>query len=421
MKPERIPLFPLNLVLFPGAALPLHIFEQRYKEMIARCIEESIAFGIVYAPEGGIASVGCTAEIRQVLRKHADGRLDILTRGADVIRIIRVVDEKPYFEALVQYLNEEPDTSAAKSPAREELLAVFQKCHQKAFGKPSPLAPDFPDDLLSYRLAAELPIELSKKQELLELRDESQRRAVLIKALIEWLPRQERVDRTRVKAAGNGHAPHLKISRDRRVTPPLIESSILYTAFLNFRDVSRLKGHAFPGLMTSAQATGTTATTLGQLRRNFDAHKATRSVKEEIRDNLLCALEQKKVLFTGIHGYEETVLPQIVNAILAKHNFILLGLRGQAKSRILRGLTDLLDAEIPYIAGCEIHDHPFGRYATHAANWWRKRATTLRLPGYPAISATWRNLRRLTSPSPTSSATWIPSRQRAREIHFPMN
>ncbi len=111
--------------------------------------------------------------------------------------------------------------------------------------------------------------------------------------------------------------------------------------------------------MTSAQATGTAATTLGQLRRSFDAHKATRSVKEEIRDNLLCALEQKKVLFTGIHGYEETVLPQIVNAILAKHNFILLGLRGQAKSRILRGLTDLLDAEIPYIAGCEIHDHPF--------------------------------------------------------------
>ncbi len=207
MKPERIPLFPLNLVLFPGAALPLHIFEQRYKEMIARCIEEESAFGIVYAPESGIASIGCTAEIRQILRKHADGRLDILTRGADVIRIIRVVDEKPYFEALVQYISEEPDTSAAKSPTREELLGVFQKCHQKAFGKPSPLARDFPDDMLSYRLAAELPIELSKKQELLELRDESQRRAVLIKALIEWLPRQERVDRTRVKAAGNGHSP----------------------------------------------------------------------------------------------------------------------------------------------------------------------------------------------------------------------
>jgi Lon protease-like protein len=207
MKPERIPLFPLNLVLFPNAALPLHIFEQRYKEMIARCIEETIAFGIVYAPEGGIASIGCTAEVRQVLRKHADGRMDILTRGADVIRIIRVVDEKPYFEALVQYLNEEHSTAATGSPTREELLATFQKCHQKAFGKISPLVRDFPDDMLSYRLAAELPIELSKKQELLEMRDEAPRRAVLIKALTEWLPRQERVDRTRAKAAGNGHSP----------------------------------------------------------------------------------------------------------------------------------------------------------------------------------------------------------------------
>jgi len=100
--------------------------------------------------------------------------------------------------------------------------------------------------------------------------------------------------------------------------------------------------------------------TLGQLRRDprFDARKATRTVKDEMRENLLCAIERKQKLFTGIHGYEETVIPQVVNAILSRHNFILLGLRGQAKSRILRGLVGLLDAEIPYIAGCEIHDHP---------------------------------------------------------------
>ncbi len=100
--------------------------------------------------------------------------------------------------------------------------------------------------------------------------------------------------------------------------------------------------------------------TLGQLRRSplFDSRKAARNVKDEMRENLLCALERKQPLFTGIHGYEDTVIPQIVNAILARHNFILLGLRGQAKSRILRALIDLLDAEIPYIAGCEIHDHP---------------------------------------------------------------
>ncbi len=82
---------------------------------------------------------------------------------------------------------------------------------------------------------------------------------------------------------------------------------------------------------------------------------------------MLEAIQQKKPLFPGIHGYEDSVLPQVANAILARHNFILLGLRGQAKSRILRGLTDLLDAEIPYVAGCEIHDHPF-RPLCHACH-----------------------------------------------------
>ncbi|HET9402900.1 MAG TPA: hypothetical protein VFO34_18275 [Candidatus Acidoferrales bacterium] len=100
--------------------------------------------------------------------------------------------------------------------------------------------------------------------------------------------------------------------------------------------------------------------TLGQLRLSslFDARKAARSVKDEIRENLLCLIERRVPLFPGIHGYEETVLPQLINALLARHNFILLGLRGQAKSRILRALTDFLDAQSPYIAGCEIHDHP---------------------------------------------------------------
>lgn len=207
MKPERIPLFPLSLVLFPGAMLPLHIFEQRYKEMIARCIEEKLAFGIVYAPAGGLTSTGCTAEVRRILRKHRDGRVDILTVGEDVIRILRVLDEKPYFEAVVEYLGEEIWTGVAGSPTRDELLERFQKCHQKAFGKPSAHAGDFPDEMFSYRLAAELPIALSKKQELLEMRGEPQRRDVLMKVLADWLPQYEREERTRRKAAGNGHSP----------------------------------------------------------------------------------------------------------------------------------------------------------------------------------------------------------------------
>ena len=102
--------------------------------------------------------------------------------------------------------------------------------------------------------------------------------------------------------------------------------------------------------------------TLGELRRSasFGPDRlATRSVKDEMRENLVARLRAKETLFPGIVGYEDTVVPQLVNAILSRHNFILLGLRGQAKSRILRSLTSLLDDASPYIAGCEIRDDPY--------------------------------------------------------------
>ena len=100
--------------------------------------------------------------------------------------------------------------------------------------------------------------------------------------------------------------------------------------------------------------------TLGELKRipDFDAGSSSLSVKNEIRRNLLRSIERGEPLFPGVHGYEDSVIPQIVNAILSRHNFILLGLRGQAKSRILRGLIGMLDAEIPVVAGCEINDNP---------------------------------------------------------------
>src|SRR3979490_2250164 len=93
--------------------------------------------------------------------------------------------------------------------------------------------------------------------------------------------------------------------------------------------------------------------TLGDLRRSG---YRSRPVKQEIRDNLIRKLKAGEPLFPGIIGYDETVIPQLVNAVLSRHNFILLGLRGQAKSRILRALSSLLDEQLPYVAGCEIHD-----------------------------------------------------------------
>jgi magnesium chelatase subunit I len=102
---------------------------------------------------------------------------------------------------------------------------------------------------------------------------------------------------------------------------------------------------------------------LGELRRSpFSEEKLhTRRVKDELRENLIARLRTSEdaAIFPGIVGYDDTVVPQIVNAILSRHNFILLGLRGQAKSRILRALTSLLDQQMPYIAGCEIHDNPY--------------------------------------------------------------
>src|SRR3954447_5593687 len=100
--------------------------------------------------------------------------------------------------------------------------------------------------------------------------------------------------------------------------------------------------------------------TIGELRTSslFHQFRLDRNLKEELRSNLLEKLESGETLFPGVVGYDDTVIPQIVNAVLSRHNFILLGLRGQAKTRLARLLTRLLDARMPYVAGCEIRDHP---------------------------------------------------------------
>ena len=102
------------------------------------------------------------------------------------------------------------------------------------------------------------------------------------------------------------------------------------------------------------------ARTLGELKRGgYDARLAARSIKDELRENLIRKLATGETLFPGVVGYEDSVVPQVVNAILSRHNFILLGLRGQAKTRLIRMLTTLMDPAIPYLAGSELRDNPF--------------------------------------------------------------
>src|SRR5215472_5548067 len=106
MGPHRIPLFPLNVVLLPGADLPLHIFEPRYRRMVKNCLQDQSPFGILLVLPGGTARVGCTAEITKVIRRYEGGRLDSPARGRDPFRVTGLYTDDPLVEGTVEYLDD---------------------------------------------------------------------------------------------------------------------------------------------------------------------------------------------------------------------------------------------------------------------------------------------------------------------------
>jgi Lon protease-like protein len=203
MKPTRIPLFPLDVVLLPGMVLPLHIFEPRYKRMIARCMNEAIEFGVILAAEKGIARFGCTAEIAQKLKDYPDGRMDILTEGRSVFHLLELLEEKEYYEAMVEF----PEEDSAPPDARREtrLTQLFQQAHLLLAGQEWALANTDTEISLAYRMAGRLPLELAEKQELLEMHAEEARQEFLSRWLAAFLPQLERRARVRLRATGNGH------------------------------------------------------------------------------------------------------------------------------------------------------------------------------------------------------------------------
>ncbi len=131
MRPERIPVFPLDVVLFPGAALPLHIFEPRYRQMVKSCLKEKSEFGMLLALPKGVAYVGCTAEIVEVVKRYDDGRMDILTVGRAPFRVIRLYTENSLVEGQVDYLE---DREIPSNPRlRRELIELYEACHTLIF------------------------------------------------------------------------------------------------------------------------------------------------------------------------------------------------------------------------------------------------------------------------------------------------
>ncbi|MGE0406854.1 MAG: LON peptidase substrate-binding domain-containing protein [Candidatus Korobacteraceae bacterium] len=198
---ELVALFPLEMVLFPGMPLPLHIFEPRYKEMIGELLADHQPFGVVRALENGIAEVGCAAEIVEVVKTYEDGRLDILTHGQSRFRVMRIDQERSFLRGEVQYFDDETSGTDRKNLA--ELLELHAQAAQLLGSEGELPSADEPD--LSFQLAGAMPFDLDFKQTLLAMRSERER----VKALQEYyralLPNLKRAVHARKKAGGNGH------------------------------------------------------------------------------------------------------------------------------------------------------------------------------------------------------------------------
>ena len=203
MRPDRIPLFPLNVVLLPGEHLPLHIFEPRYRRMVKECLENKSTFGMLLALPDGIVRVGCSARILEVTKRYEDGRLDILTIGRDPFRIVELFRDDPLVEGRVDYL--EDNDSFPDSRMREEILDLYEVCYTLLFsGIPTTLA-ESPPELLSFAVAGALPMDLLWKQQILELRSEADRQDRLLTYLREWALHLQKIDTLRHHGDGNGH------------------------------------------------------------------------------------------------------------------------------------------------------------------------------------------------------------------------
>jgi Lon protease-like protein len=193
-------LFPLDLVLFPGAPLPLHIFEPRYQELINECLSRKAPFGMVRSRENSLAEVGCTAAIVGVSKKYDDGRLDIVTEGRQRFEIEQLNQERTFLRGEVVFFDDEPSQVAKK-----ETDTVIQ-LHQRLFevlGQRVEVEPSYAS--LSFQLAHELPVDLDFKQSILEMKSEAERIDTLIEYYRATIPKVELTLRARDKASGNGH------------------------------------------------------------------------------------------------------------------------------------------------------------------------------------------------------------------------
>jgi len=197
---ERFPLFPLGLVLLPGEVIPLHIFEERYKQMIGECLDEERDFGVLWLADDALKDVGCAARITQVLERFDDGRLNILVEGTTPFRLERRIGDMAYPAGDIELLEDTQD-------ADEEALERTRKTYGDLVEEVTDSRPE-PETLAglgAYGMAATVDINPAAKQVLLELRSEPARLEQLEALFTEALKRIRTAARVAEQASGNGH------------------------------------------------------------------------------------------------------------------------------------------------------------------------------------------------------------------------
>ena len=196
---ESFPIFPLPLVLLPTELAPLHIFEERYKLMINLCLEESTEFGIVWLGDDGLAEIGCTARITELIDRMDDGRMNILVRGEHPFRLIRRVDELAYPAGDIELLEDDDDAADSHAQAARSIYAeVVEKATDQR-----PEAADLAD-MDAYGMAATIELEPALKQRLLDSRSENERLDIVEDLFEKAVERLERAEHVSEVARSNG-------------------------------------------------------------------------------------------------------------------------------------------------------------------------------------------------------------------------